>query len=315
MGVKRVGTTKTIVSSPKVKRGAKPAINALALPTQAKAMNTDFFAYTTMVYGRPGIGKTTFMSSFPSSIFFSCERVSEGISCFDFNSDNGGVYDWDIFREGVKLLKKTKKFKTVCIDGISAAYAMCLDWVCNDLDIPYPRDNDFGKSWRAVKNEFIEQLIILRKTGRKLAFSCHADEKQIVTHSGEKFTVIQPLLSGGAYRVMKEITDFVLYVDFVKIDGKSERVIFTTGDEVIDAKHAELGNGTFPKYLPLNHENGAKVLADGFKGVDVGIDPATIKADKRTSKSVEAAIKKEEITRKRERVRGTGADRKKTKKK
>ena len=303
MTVKRVGQK----AAPKKKTVRRKPTGSLelALPTEMKEVNDNFFDYITLIYGRPGIGKTTFAASYPNAVLFSCERVSPGIKCYDFNTENKGpgVNTWEVFREGVKLLKKSNQFETVVIDTVASAYAHCLEWKCDDLGIPYPKDNDYGKSWGAVKEEFENQLNQIRKTGRKLVFTAHANEREIETHSGEKYTRIEPLMSSGAQKICKAITDFVFYADFVKIDGKSKRVLFTTGDEIIDAKHAELESETFPRYLPLKAKNGAQVVLEAFLGKDVGIDPDLIKPEKRTSDVAAESIANEATKKKLARIK------------
>jgi len=280
------------------------ATMGLSLPSAPKKVNKVFFDYTTLIYGRPGIGKTTWMASFPDAILFSCERVSKGIPCYDFNTENGGggVHSWEVFKAGVALLEKSDKFQTVCIDTIQAAYGQCMTWVCKQNHIAHPGDEGFGKGWAAVRDEFASMLDTIAATGRGIVFASHAKDVEITSHSGEKYTRIQPSLSGQAYDYIKQKSDFVFYAEYVKdAEGEPRRVLFTTGDEVIDAKHA----GILPKYIILDKDREVDTVARAFAGeVGLGVDPELIRPDKNTSSSGTAALRKDRANKALEKVKG-----------
>ena len=282
----------------------------LTLPKAPKDLEEDFFRYATLIYGRPGIGKTTFVAAFPDAILFSCERVSRGIRCFDLNTEKGGpgVNTWEIFRAGVKLLENSDRFTTVAVDTIDAAYKHCLDYVCRMRGIEHPTDEGYGKAWNAVIDEFCNVMDRLWATGRGIVFTSHANEVLITSHSGEEYSRIQPSMSGQAYKYIKAKTDFVFYAEFVKdVTGKSRRILITTGDEVVDAKHA----GELPQFLPFaKGKEGVKVVREAFQGKDVGISLRDIKPGKTTSKAGGKMIAMEKV----KAVKGTAKQNKVVKK-
>jgi len=282
-------------SKKKVAKKKHRSVMDLSLPTEEKTPEEDFFLYATLIYGRPGIGKTSFIAGFPDAILFSCERVSKGIVAFDFNTENGGpgVNTWEVFKAGVKLLEKSDRFTTVAIDTIDAAYSHCMDYVCRMRGIEHPTDEGYGKAWNAVKDEFCGVMDRLWSTGRGIVFTSHAKEVQITSHSGEEYTRIQPTMSGQAYAFIKAKSDFVLYAEYVKNQqGKSQRILITTGDEVVDAKHA----GSLPQFLPFKKgEAGVKVIQEAFNGEDVGIALREFKPGKKTSKAGGKMIAMEKV--------------------
>lgn len=299
MALRRLGK-KNVVQKKSFKR--VDPLEGLVLPTKPKAPENSFFKYTTLIYGRPGVGKTTFLSSFPDALLYSCERVSQGIRCFDFNAEDGGVHNWEIFLKGVELLQKNKsKFETVCIDTIDAAYNMCMDYVCKTNGLKHPGEaNDYGKTWRAVSDEFARAVDAIVTTGRGVVFSSHAKEVEITSHSGEKYTRIQPTMSGQAYAYIKAKSDFVFYAEFIKdIAGNSRRVLITTGDEVVDAKHA----GELPQFIPLDKAEGVDLVARAFNGEDVGIPVQEIRPDKNTSKAGTELVRKSRAKETRKKIR------------
>jgi len=260
------------------------------LPDKPKKPCEDFFSYVSAIYGRPGVGKTTWATSFPDSLLLSCERVSKGIECYDFMADEGGVRNWETFLAAVDLLEKNPdRFRTVVIDTIDAAYNQCLTAVCKKREISHPQDEGHGKAWDAVRREFTETIDRLQRTGRGIVFISHAKEIEILSHSGEKYSRIQPTMSGQAYAFVKAKTDFVFFAEYFRDpNGNPMRVLVTSGDEVVDAKSA----GDLPRFLPLERQNGVDVILRAFRGEAVGIDPRNLRTSKQTSRSGGALISK-----------------------
>lgn len=289
----------------KLSGGAKPArkpilanpakvqaLAALQLPEAPKAADLDWYRYVTMIYGRQGVGKTTFGASFPDAILFSCERVSKAIEAFDFNAEAGGVRDWAVFRRGVELLEANPgRFATVIVDTIEAAYRACLRWVCDQRGIEHPHDvNDYGKTWDAITTEMGATLDRIWATGRGIVFTAHAQEVEFTAHSGEKFTRIQPHVSGPAMKYLRAKTDNILFAEWVRgADGNPLRILITEGDEVVEAKHA----GGLPRFIPLPKEGGAALVARAFAGENVGLGVSAFKAGKETGKHAARLIAKE----------------------
>jgi hypothetical protein len=210
-----------------------------ALPKAMKEPEKDLLQYVTLIYGRPGIGKSTFAAEWPKCLMFSCERVSKGLRCHDFNHENGGVRSWEDLKAGVRLLEKSgNRFTTTAIDTADAAYLACMSYVCKREGISHPEDEGYGKGWEKVRREFqtvVQRLISLGG----VVFTSHSREVSIRTASGATFTRIQPTLPGQALNVLKAVTDFVLYAEYARdLDGNTVRILLTEGTELVEAKQA-----------------------------------------------------------------------------
>lgn len=273
------------------RQGKAVKTTGISLPTTKKEVNDDLFSYVMCFYGRAGIGKTTLAASFPSTLMFSCERVSKGIPCYDLNAENGGVHSWEVFRQGVDaLVNEDNDFKTVAVDTVEAAYEMAQNWVCEQRGLKHPNDaNDFGKTWAACLNEFHGQIARIYNSGRGIVLLSHAKEVEITSHSGEKYIRIQPSLGGKAFEWLKQKTDFVIYCEYLKdVHGRSRRIFITQGDEIVDAKHP----GDMPQYLPFEKgEAGVQVLEDAWNGADVGVAIEELRPSKNTSKAATQMVR------------------------
>lgn len=263
--------------------GRRPSVSRLVLPTGKRTADPELLNYISMVYGRGGIGKTTFLESYPNLILFSCERISRGLELFDFNWENGGVTSWDVFLQGVKLLEESDhEFKAVGVDTVDAAYHMCLTEVCRRNGCKYPRKDDFGQTWSQVRTEFRETLLRIPRAGFGLIVTSHSKEDSITAPSGQTHTRIQPSCSGQAYDIIKSMSDVTIYMDWMKtLGGKDIRVMVTQGDEIIDAKNSI----NLPRFMELPKKGGYDNLNRAMKGEDLGVESRLLLPGRQTSKT------------------------------
>jgi hypothetical protein len=275
------------------------AAPALSLPSKPKEPDTDLGRYTLLLYGREKIGKTTMLSSFPDALFFSTEPGTKGLRIFEFNSEDGGVKNWDLFRKGVDLLiANPDRFKTIVVDTVDRAYDMCMDWVCENRGIEYPGHDadggeDFGKSWRAVKLEFLEQIHRIIQSGRGLCFTSHVREETIRTRSGEKYTRIYPSMSKQARTVVEAIVDLFFYAEYIRdVSGENRRVLICQGDETVWAGARATSAEVFPTFLPMERD-GYKVIREAFSGKEKGIPASQLLPSKSTSQTAKDFLVKQ----------------------
>jgi len=255
---------------------AKPAPPP-ELPDEKKEAITDLLQYTLLLYGREKIGKSTFLSSYPDTLFLTTEPGTKGLEIFEYNHESGGCKNWKLLKAAVDLLEKTDRFKTVVIDTVDRAYDMCMEYICREkLGIDHPSEEAYGKGWAAVRSEFMTTVHRILQTGRGLCFTSHAKEVSIKPQGGEEYTRITPTMSGQARGVVEALVDLFFYVEYIRSSaGTTERVIITEGDEVIWAGAREIG-APLPRFIPLTKEGGFEILQAAFNGEDVGLDPKTL---------------------------------------
>ena len=314
MAVKRVASKaapKKAAPKRKAASPQRPGKPTFSLPDKPKKIEEDIRRYMFLIYGREGIGKTSAFATFPDALFLSTEPGSKGLEIFDFNEENGGVTDWGVMRAAVDLLESDKKrFKNVIIDTADRAYDMCLDWVCKAKGIEYPGRSsdgkeDFGKSWRAVKQEFISVIHRIAKTGRGIGFVSHRSEEKLQGRTGRAFTSLIPSMSGQARKVVEALVDYAFYTDYATVKGERQRIFITQGDDLVWAKARRGAGGRFPRYMlmPDPEEEGEtpyEAILRAFQGQHSGIPAADIAASTKTAQqlgdSVERAKARERTT-------------------
>ena len=153
----------------------------ITLPTEASKPVTELGKQTILLYGSPKLGKSSFASKAPGSLFFECEPGLNHLEVFKVPT-----YSWEAFLEACKLVAKgDHNFKTIVIDTVDNAFKMCSDYVCAKHGIEYEGDMGHGKGWALVKNEWHRVLTRLASLPYGLILISHAVDKTIETRTGE----------------------------------------------------------------------------------------------------------------------------------
>lgn len=273
----------------------------IKLPRKPKKVEQDPRMYTILIYGDPKIGKTTWCSQFPDSLFLVTEPGTKGLKVFEIE-----IPDWSTMRKAVRALEKNRKrFKTVVIDTADLAYQMCLDYTCVNLGIPYPGEDaqgreDYGRSWKAVRDEFISVVDRILRTGRGLIFVSHSQEREMRTRSGVSYDRIFPSMGKQPRQVVEALVDMFFCATYaVDENGSPIRVLITQGDETIYAGHRPMAGRSLPALLPLLEEGAYDMFLKAFKGEYAGLDPSLVQPARQTPGSAAKRLRRLSRTAKR----------------
>jgi len=298
MPIKRKEKRDPVVAPSRLVKERTPfVLGELTLPTQPHEISKDLSEYMIFLYGREGIGKTKTVSQFPNCLFLCTEPGAKGIRVMSFNHEHGGCSDWRIVRKAVELIELNPDlYDWVCIDTADRAYDMCLDYVCEEWGIDYPGatssgQEDYGKSWRAVKQEFLDVIHRVSRLGIGIVFISHGKEEETKTRSGQKYTKVRPTLGNQGRVVIEALCDFAFYGEYVRdMQGESMRIWITEGDDFVWAKSREVDGVTMPKYLRILKEGAYQQFVDGFNGDISGLKASDIGASVQTSKMASQMI-------------------------
>ena len=163
-----------------------------------------------LIYGQPGIGKTTLACSAPEPVLFDCDGGVGRI--------NGGhqvptlqVEKWEDIIEALNEIEAGEDYKTIVIDtcGKLLAY-MESNIKANDKKQVYSnRDGSLSlKGYGARKQMFIDFINRVRLTGRSLVFVAHEQEQK----RGEE-TVLRPEVGGSSVNDLIKELDLVGYME------------------------------------------------------------------------------------------------------
>jgi len=211
-----------------------------------------------LLYGKPGIGKTTFASKLKNALFFDTQRGTKFLKVSRVTVSN-----WNNFRDWVKKLEKSKKLRDkydiFVVDVIDDLSLMCLDFVCNKRKIDHPSDEEWGKGWEALSREWHEWIMRLAIM-KGVMFVGHSKERE-VTLRGIKVDKVFPNLGATAYRTINQIVDFTFFAGYGKLKkgkkSKEERVLYTRPADLIECKDR---TGALPRKMKFDFDTFAEVF-------------------------------------------------------
>lgn len=162
----------------------------------------------TLIYGPPKIGKSTLAATFPDALFIATEAGLRFLSVYRVSCT-----DWVKFREIVNELRTDEaksRFRTIVIDTVDLLYRTCEDHVCQVKGIAHPADEDWGKGWAYVRDEFQRGMSYLTGEGYGVVFITHHKEEDHV-YRGRKVVKTVPSFTGTARRIILPLVDFIFY--------------------------------------------------------------------------------------------------------
>ncbi len=208
------------------KKSKQPAKN-YKLPSKRSVRANSLAEHSILLYGREKIGKTTLAAQFPDAIFLMFEPGGKDLEIFQ-----APINTWQDFLGYLKLLKdEPDRFETIIIDTVDLCYKMAEDYACSKLAISHPSEEEWGKGWAAVKNEFRSAMLQLQNSGRGLILISHEDEREYKTRKGGTSHRIAPSFPKGARQVLEPMVDLFVYYDY----DDEKRRLWIRGDDQITA--------------------------------------------------------------------------------
>lgn len=232
-------------------KAVKAASDEYRLPTTRSQPLPNLMDYAILLFGAKKIGKTTLVSLMPDTLFLMTEPGAKGLSVYQ-----SAITSWPQFKQAVKAIMRDTRFKAVCVDTVDLAFKMCETYVCQKLGIDHPSDEDWGKGYGAVRDEFTREMQKLLSCGKGVTFISHSTEREIKTRSGRKYDRVQPTMPNQARDIIEGFVDIWAYYDY---DG-DRRVLTIRGDD-----HIMAGCRLQQHFM----YNGREVPA-----IDMGITPA-----------------------------------------
>lgn len=240
-----------------------------------------------VLYGEPGVGKTTFGCSSPKPILIPTEEGSEGIEVFRIPNE-GKCETWgEVLKALNTLLQGDHEFETVVIDTLNGAETLCAEHICQ---------RDFGGYWQATKGRdgynswakgskataqemrtLLEILDRLRqRKNMQIILLAHEGLQRSANAMGEDFQKFAPDMDRHIWPVIRAWADIVGHAARDVRVGKDsqnrakaraigkERYIHWEGDPARDAK-ARAGFELPPRTL-LSYEDMARALNQDWAG-------------------------------------------------
>lgn len=212
-----------------------PAQGSSEFPTEPVLESQDMRRLKWLVYGPPGVGKSTFFAGAGQVLFLTTDGGMQFIK-----SMHRPIDSWHTFKKYVKALQaeRPKQFKAICVDVSDALMRMCIKSVCERRNIQHQSDEAYGKAYDISTSEFeteLEKIIGLKQYG--LFFTSHARDRERKTRFST-ITKLEPTLSNQAYKILYPMMDIVAYLGFDTSGPESElgRRMYFQPTESMEAK-------------------------------------------------------------------------------
>jgi hypothetical protein len=187
----------------------------------------------TLVYGPPGVGKTTFAAGAPGAVFFPIEEGTNAVDTARFPAPESFQ---DVLDGITELERGEHKFKTAIFDTLDALEALIWAKVCADAKKASIEDvgGGWGKGYVAALGElrlFLSRLERLRNTrGMNIVLVAHAQVKKFANPEGQDYDRFELKLAGkGASALVQEWVDNLLFANFEVIAATDEKTDRTRG--------------------------------------------------------------------------------------
>lgn len=151
-----------------------------------REVSRDLSGYITYVYDDRKSGKTTFASHMSPPLILPFERgyyALHGVITRD-------IITWGEIKQTLHELKKPKvkgRFKSIAVDVVDIAGAICEKYICSQNDIDAMSGIPYGQGWNMIKKEFEEVFRTITQLGYAVEFTSHSKDKASKTKTGIEY--------------------------------------------------------------------------------------------------------------------------------
>lgn len=253
-----------------------------------------------VIFGKDGVGKSTFCAAAPRAVFIAVENGLDNIDAQAVPMPE----EWVDLIEYVQALSNDERCGTIVIDSLDWAEQLCWRHVCAQGDDKGRKQKNiesfgYGKGYVAALAEWrvlLNELTVARRNGKNVLLIAHAERKAVKNPTGEDYDAWAIKLNAKAAGLIREWVDVVGFaeLDVAIIEGKDKndrakgistgrRVLRTQPAAGYDAKT----RFTLPDRVPLDWSTFDRLVKAGR--------PPTVDELEATLKSKRAELNSTEI--------------------
>lgn len=204
-----------------------------------------------LIYGRPGIGKTTLACSAEGAFLLDFDK---GIDRVEAQYQAQNIFEplrWEDLQLAVAELAQTPQAKTIVVDTIGKLLDLAVDYVRRSRPNLIQNDGTPSVKGYGYRNQlFKEFLASLNAIGRSVVFVSHeVEEKQKINR--EEITTMRPNITGSNRNEILQDLDMLGYMQIV---GGQRTITFDQNENIL-AKNSRgihgAWNATMRQYMPI----------------------------------------------------------------
>lgn len=190
-----------------------------------------------LIYGTPGIGKSTLGSFAPKPVFIDLEKGLSRIDCVR----TPVIKNYDDMVESIKALAESDEFETIVFDTLDSVEHILTKKILDDDDRGKNSlgQFDFGKGYELLKARFvnfIKQLEYLNDHGKNVLLIGHETIKTYNDPTCESYDRYQIAVHNKVHDIIFASMDAVLFANY-------EAATRSRGEKFGSEKHRAVGTG------------------------------------------------------------------------
>ena len=210
------------------------------LSLEPQRISRDLKGKYILLYGLPGVGKTSLASEFKNVLIAGFEMGTNALN----NVYVQPIKTWKDWRDMVKQLctkdALKDKFDSIAIDTADFAWDLCVKWICSQNGVEKLGDIPWGGGYDLAKKEYTQTFRDLTYSGYGLVFISHSAEKTYKNEKGEDYTQIVPALPNRPFDIVNKMVDIIAYIREIPVEigdkVENKRYMFLRGDQRFLAK-------------------------------------------------------------------------------
>jgi hypothetical protein len=200
----------------------------MTLPTTKTPPTLDMATAKLLVYGPPGIGKTTLAASVDAdhTLLLATEPGTGGIEAYV-----QPIRSWEEFlATGSALANDKHDFHTVAVDTADELFRFCQEHVMAQHHIAHPSDLEWGKGWQLLSDEFRLRVGRLCNLGLGVIFTSHSKDEEVKQRVGS-ITRSVPTIAGQGGKFLMGFVDYILFATSEHTEDGEVRMLRTSPSE------------------------------------------------------------------------------------
>ena len=133
-----------------------------------------------MVYGTPGIGKTTFASLAPSPLIVQIEDGANRLDC----AKTELIRRWEDLTMFLQWLPSSEDYKTVVIDSVDALVDLAKEYICHNKRVENVAEIPYGQGFKLLNEtvaSVIQMLQEIKDSGKNIIVIGHSQLEKVIS--------------------------------------------------------------------------------------------------------------------------------------